>query len=286
MVSHLQVKLRVLTEFTASSSIVSTMLSQLKTKGICDSSTPNGIIVLKREKPRHGYEKEGNPQNNLRKEATVLGIIQILCCLLISSLGAILVSGPYSSHVKPTISTILMSGYPFVGALCFAITGSLCIISGKKSTKPFAMSSLTSNVVSSLAAGVGLFLLADGLVALGTVSQRCDSEREYLSSLPYSMYYYAIYEFKECLLASVSLTGLLVVMLIFTVLELLMAAYASTLWWKQVHSNNPGSAFSLPLSLGHIQQAKKLFQVMDRSNTLEEKGGEIQSSWKSVIRLS
>ena len=68
------------------------------------------------------------------------------------------------------------------------------------------MSSLTSNVVSSLAAGVGLFLLADGLVALGTVSQRCDSEREYLSSLPYSMYYYAIYEFKECLLASVSLT--------------------------------------------------------------------------------
>uniref|UniRef100_A0A8P0TCR4 Membrane spanning 4-domains A7 n=2 Tax=Canis lupus familiaris TaxID=9615 RepID=A0A8P0TCR4_CANLF len=187
------------------------MLSQLKTKGICDSSTPNGIIVLKREKPRHGYEKEGNPQNNLRKEATVLG---------------------------------------------FAITGSLCIISGKKSTKPFAMSSLTSNVVSSLAAGVGLFLLADGLVALGTVSQRCDSEREYLSSLPYSMYYYAIYEFKECLLASVSLTGLLVVMLIFTVLELLMAAYASTLWWKQVHSNNPGSAFSLPLSLGHIQQAK------------------------------
>uniref|UniRef100_A0A8C0K3L9 Membrane spanning 4-domains A7 n=1 Tax=Canis lupus dingo TaxID=286419 RepID=A0A8C0K3L9_CANLU len=170
---------------------------------------------------------------NLPQTEILIFIIQILCCLLISSLGAILVSGPYSSHVKPTISTILMSGYPFVGALCFAITGSLCIISGKKSTKPFAMSSLTSNVVSSLAAGVGLFLLADGLVALGTVSQRCDSEREYLSSLPYSMYYYAIYEFKECLLASVSLTGLLVVMLIFTVLELLMAAYASTLWWKQ-----------------------------------------------------
>ena len=36
------------------------------------------------------------------------------------------------------------------------------------------------------------------------------------------------------------LQGALVVMLIFTVLELLLSAYASILWWKQVYSNNPG----------------------------------------------
>ncbi|XP_027974105.1 membrane-spanning 4-domains subfamily A member 7 [Eumetopias jubatus] len=238
------------------------MLSQPKTKGAFDSFTPNGIIILKREKPKHSYQKEDNPQNSLQKEATVLGIIQILCCLLISSLGAILVSAPHSSHFKPTISTILMSGYPFVGALCFAITGFLSIISGKKSTKPFAMSSLTSSAVSFLAAGAGLFLLVDGLASLEIASRRCDSEREYLSTLPYSMYYYSIYEFKDCLLASVSLTGVLVVMLVFTVLELLLAAYASILWWKQVYSNNPGSEFPCQ---GYIQHVKKLFKVI--SNT-------------------
>lgn len=68
------------------------------------------------------------------------------------------------------------------------------------------MSTLTASAASSLAAGAGLFLLADSLVALETASRPCDSEREYLSSLPYSGYYYSTYEFKDCLLASVSLT--------------------------------------------------------------------------------
>lgn len=68
------------------------------------------------------------------------------------------------------------------------------------------MSSLTSSAVSSLTAGAGLFLLADGLAALKTASRGCDSEREYLATLPYSMYYYSEYEFKNCLLTSVSLT--------------------------------------------------------------------------------
>lgn len=36
------------------------------------------------------------------------------------------------------------------------------------------------------------------------------------------------------------LQGVLVVMLVFTVLELLLAAYSSVFWWKQLYSNNPG----------------------------------------------
>ncbi|PNI45076.1 MS4A7 isoform 4, partial [Pan troglodytes] len=106
------------------------------------------------------------------------------------------------------------------------------------------LSSLTSNAVSSVTAGAGLFLLADSMVALRTASQHCGSETDYLSSLPYSEYYYPIYEIKDCLLTSVSLTGVLVVMLVFTVLELLLAAYSSVFWWKQLYSNNPGSSFS------------------------------------------
>uniref|UniRef100_A0A3Q2HVL5 Membrane spanning 4-domains A7 n=1 Tax=Equus caballus TaxID=9796 RepID=A0A3Q2HVL5_HORSE len=141
--------------------------------------------------------------------------------------------------------------------LGFAVTGFLSIISGKKSAKAFAMSSLTSSAVSSVAAGAGLLLLADSLVALRTASQQCESGKEYLSSLPYSRYYYSSYEVKDCFLAGVSLIGVLVVMLTFTVLELLLAAYASVLWWKLVYSKNSGSAFSLPWSQDNIQQVKK-----------------------------
>ncbi|XP_007954620.1 membrane-spanning 4-domains subfamily A member 7 [Orycteropus afer afer] len=233
------------------------MLSQPKTKDSFNDFTPNDVIIPQRKKCGSDYQKEHNLKNGLQKEATVLGTIQILSCLIISSLGAILVSASYSSHFNPEVSTILISGYSFVGSLCFAITGSLSITSGKKSTKPFAMSSLTSNAVSAVASGAGLILLADSLIALGTASQQCDSEKTHLSSLPYSDYYYSIYETTDCPQASASLTGVLVVMLVFTALELLLTVYASTLWWKQVYSNNPGTTFFLPRSQEQIQRGKK-----------------------------
>ncbi|XP_061010413.1 membrane-spanning 4-domains subfamily A member 7-like [Dama dama] len=206
---------------------------KLMTTRAFNAFTLKGIIISEREKPGQVYQEEDNLPKGLPKEATVLGTIQILCFLVISSLGVILVSVPNSSQLSPAISTILMSGYPFLGALCFAITGTLSIVSGKKSSKPFATNSLISSAVSSLAAGAGLILLANSLVALRTASQQCDSGRDYLASLPYSRYYYSIYEVKDCLLTSVGLTGVLVVMLTFTVLELLAAAYASVFWWKR-----------------------------------------------------
>lgn len=259
------------------------MLSQPKTKKAFQSSTPKGIIIPQKEKPGHIYRKEDELQN----EATILGTVQILCCLMISSLGIILVFAPYSSHFNPSVSTILTSGYPFVGALCFAITGSLSIISGKKSTKPFAMSSLSSSAVSFVVAGAGLFLLTASVVALGTATQLCDSEKEHLSSLPYSEDYYSIHEVKDCLLTRVSLIGVLVVMLTFTVLELLIVAYASVFWWKQVYSNNP-STFSLLQSQDRIQHVKKILQGhgYERHLAVEEKEEKAQGSWLSVIRLS
>ncbi|XP_006875046.1 PREDICTED: membrane-spanning 4-domains subfamily A member 7 [Chrysochloris asiatica] len=232
------------------------MLSQPKTKETFSTFIPKDII-LQREKPGSSYAKEDTLKNGLKKEATVLGTIQILSCLMISSLGAVLVSALYSSHFNPEVSTILISGYSFVGSLCFAITGFLSIVSGKKSTRPFALSSLTANAVSSGVSGAGLLLITDSLVALGTASQGCDLEKTYLSSLPYTDYYYSIYEDKDCLLASTSQTGVLVVILVFTVLELLLAVYASKHWWEQMHSNNSGCAVFLPPSQEHVQYVKK-----------------------------
>ncbi|XP_012612477.1 membrane-spanning 4-domains subfamily A member 7 isoform X1 [Microcebus murinus] len=222
------------------------MLLQPQTTGDFDTFTPKGTVTPKREKPGHTYQKDNDLLDGLPKEVTVLGTIQILCCLMISSLGVILVSAHYSSHFNLAVSNILMSGYPFVGALCFAISGCLSIISREKSTKLCTLSSLISNAVSSLTAGAGLFLLADGMVAVGTAFQHCDSEKDYLSSSPYSEYYYPMYEVEDCRLSIATVTGVLVVMLTFTVLELLLAAYTSVFWWKRFYANNPGSEFSLP----------------------------------------
>ncbi|PNJ22222.1 MS4A7 isoform 2 [Pongo abelii] len=94
------------------------MLLQSQTTGVSDSFTPKGITIPQREKPGHMYQNEDYLQNGLPTETTVLGTVQILCCLMISSLGAILVLAPYPSHFNPAISTTLMSGYPFIGALC------------------------------------------------------------------------------------------------------------------------------------------------------------------------
>ncbi|XP_012863258.2 membrane-spanning 4-domains subfamily A member 7 isoform X1 [Echinops telfairi] len=225
------------------------MFSQPPTKKTLNTFIAKDNIAPQREKSGHAYPKEDDPKRDLQKEATVLGTIQILSCLMISSLGAILVSAPYFSHFNPEVSAGFLAGYAFVGSLCFAVTGVLSIISGKKSTKPFAMSSLTASALSSVAAGAGLILLIDSLVALGAASQPCDSEKTYLS---YAAYYYSLYETKDCLLAGASLTGVLVVMLIFTALELLLAGCASALWWKQIHTNHPGSMFFLPWSQEHI----------------------------------
>ncbi|XP_004620868.2 membrane-spanning 4-domains subfamily A member 7 [Sorex araneus] len=206
---------------------------------------------------KDSFIQEDNLKDVAQKEPSILGTIQILCCLMISSLGAIMVSAPYPPYFNTAVSIILMSGYPFAGALCFGITGALSIIFGKKSTKTFV---LILNLISAVVAGIGLFLLAATLKALKTASKQCDSGNDSLASLPNISnipYHYSAYKAKDCLLTGSSLTTVLVVMFLFTVLELLLAAYASVILWKQNCSKNLGSEFSLPQSQDLIQHVKK-----------------------------
>nr|XP_048298657.1 membrane-spanning 4-domains subfamily A member 7 isoform X4 [Myodes glareolus] len=88
--------------------------------------------------------------------------------------------------------------------LGFAFVGSLAIISGKIPIKPFALSSLASNAASSVVAAIGLFLLTHNLIALGTASPRCSSEKRFLGLFLYSESHYWMNEDKNCLLAYVS----------------------------------------------------------------------------------
>ncbi|KAM4845254.1 membrane-spanning 4-domains subfamily A member 7 [Thomomys bottae] len=237
--------------------MVSIMRLQPSTKGPSDSIPPKVSVSPQREKAVHNDHQENGLKIRLQHEATVLGVIQILCCLMISGLGAIWFLTSYSFHFDAEVFTILMSGYPFVGALCFATSGSLSIMSGKISIKPFALSSLASNAVSSAIAGAGLFFLANSLVALGTASPPCNSGKEHQSLSPYSEYYSSIYEDKDCLLAGVNITCILLVMFVFSVLELLLAVYASVFWWNHIYSSNTKSAFPLPPSHKDIHQVKK-----------------------------
>uniref|UniRef100_A0A8C2QPR6 Membrane-spanning 4-domains, subfamily A, member 7 n=1 Tax=Cricetulus griseus TaxID=10029 RepID=A0A8C2QPR6_CRIGR len=199
---------------------------------------PMDIVTHEREKAGHNYQKRDDLLVGVPKEATVLGTIQILCALTIASLGGILVSASYSSYFNPAAFTTLMTGYPFVGFLC-------------------ALSNLASNTASSAVATIGFLLLTHSLIDMGTASLHCNSEKEFLSLLPYSESHHWMNEDKSCLLAYVSAMSGLAVMLVFTVLELLLAAYSSVFWWKQVYSNKPGvMVFFMPESQDHTQVVK------------------------------
>lgn len=219
---------------------------------------PMDIVIHKRKEAEHMDQKEDDLLVAVPKEATVLGTIQILCALTIASFGGIFVSASYSSYINSAVFTTSMFGYPFVGSLCFAFVGSLSIISGKISIKPFALSSLASNAASSVVAVIGLLLLTHNLIALGTASPRCSSEKRFLALFLYSESHYWMNEDKNCLLVYVSAMSGLVLMLIFTVMEFLLAAYSSVFWWKQVYSKKPGSTDFMPESQDQLVQSSSL----------------------------
>ncbi|XP_021069731.1 membrane-spanning 4-domains subfamily A member 7 isoform X2 [Mus pahari] len=232
------------------------MRLQLGTKSIGWDCFPKDIIIHKREKAGHTHEKEDDLLIGVPSEATVLGTIQLLCALVLASFGGILVSASYSSYFNPEPSATLISGYLFIGSLCFAIAGILSIISEKISSKPFALSSLASNVASSVVAIIGLFLFTYCLIAVGTAFPHCNSEKKFLSLLSYLKSHHWKNEEKNCHLTYVSAISALGLLLLFTVLEVFLAVYSSIFWWGQLYSNQPGGILFLPQSQDHIRLVK------------------------------
>ncbi|XP_032751254.1 membrane-spanning 4-domains subfamily A member 7 isoform X2 [Rattus rattus] len=202
---------------------------RLGTKSTAWDCFPKDVIVHKREKAGHTYENGEDLLIGVPSEATVLGTIQLICALMIASFGAILVSASYSN---PEASTTLMSGYLFTGSFC-------------------ALSSLASSVASSVVAIIGLFFVTYCLIVLGTAFPHCNSEKKFLPLLSYLESHDWKNEDKNCRLAYVSAISTLGIMLLFIVLEALLAVYSSIFWWKQVYSNKPGGAFFLPQSQDH-----------------------------------
>ncbi|KAM9220837.1 membrane-spanning 4-domains subfamily A member 6A-like [Dugong dugon] len=207
--------------------------------------TPNDFKFPQTEKPKPTTPRQDSMVKRLMTEIKVLGSIQIMCGLMVLSLGLILMSSSFSPQFTPVYSTLLKSAYPFIGAFCFVISGSLGIITEKKSIKTLVQTSLATNILSCVSAVVGFILLSIGLAALGHASQQCDLDKEVM---PTSKYNYHHRNPRACFMATINVTGVMSMMLIFTVLEFCLAVIATVLWWKQAHSDFLGSVLFLPRS--------------------------------------
>ncbi|XP_062951456.1 membrane-spanning 4-domains subfamily A member 6E [Cynocephalus volans] len=223
------------------------MISQPITSETVVVLTPHGINIPQTEKPKPTNQTQDSLKKRLKAEVKVIGSIQILCGVMLLSLGIILGSAFFSAHFTAVFSTLLKSGYPFTGGLCFVISGSLSIITEKRSTKPLVHSSLAGSILSALSALVGSILLSVNLAALGPASLQCELSKLSTPTVHHPFYYHHDpYDIKECLAAKGTLAGVLSVMLICTVLELCLAVLTAVLWWKQAHSDFPGSVLFLP----------------------------------------
>lgn len=210
--------------------------------------TANGIDFSQADEHKPANQSQSSLRKHLQAEVKVFGTIQIVCGVMVLSLGILLQSAPSSPQFSHVFSTLLKAAYPFIGALCFVISGSLSIITEKKSTKPLVKSSLAANFLSSLSALVGFILLSINLALLGPALWKCDLNKEELLLEQQNSYHNFYQNEMNCLVANDVLAGILSVMLIFTVLEFCLAVLMAVIWWKWFHSDFPGSVLFQPLS--------------------------------------
>ncbi|XP_003122712.2 membrane-spanning 4-domains subfamily A member 6A isoform X3 [Sus scrofa] len=129
-----------------------------------------------------------------------------------------------------------------VKVLAFILSGSLSIITEKKSTKLLAQSTLAANVLSSLSALSGFIFLSVRLAALDPAFQTCKLNER--SPHPYFSLFQPFQQ--DCSMAKSILAGTMSMILICTVLEFFLAVLSAVVWWKQSYSDFPGGVLFLP----------------------------------------
>ncbi|XP_039696508.1 membrane-spanning 4-domains subfamily A member 6D-like isoform X3 [Pteropus medius] len=210
---------------------------------------PTGFLVPQAEKP--GSPSQNNRKKGLEGEAKVLGTIQIFSSIMVTSLGLLVACTAIPHYFSSLIATLLKSGYPFVGAKCFSLSGLLVVIVAKTAEKRLTWAGLAANLLSLVAASVGLVVLivnmAEVLAAWGLCELNAVSKMP-TQDVDYSGYYSSGAGPHRCALSGSSLLGLLSVMLLFTALELCVAALAAILCWRLARSGGPGDVRFLPQS--------------------------------------
>ncbi|XP_007092097.1 high affinity immunoglobulin epsilon receptor subunit beta [Panthera tigris] len=99
----------------------------------------------------------------LRRELEFLGVTQILIALICLCFGMIVCFAINVSEFKEDFFSSFKAGYPFWGAMFFAISGFFPILSEKKYAIYLVWGSLGANTVSSIVAGIGIFILTINL---------------------------------------------------------------------------------------------------------------------------
>ncbi|XP_036114960.1 high affinity immunoglobulin epsilon receptor subunit beta [Molossus molossus] len=99
----------------------------------------------------------------LKRELEFLGVTHILIGSICLCFGTIVYTMFEISEFEKQLFSSFKAGYPFWGALIFAISGFLSIMSEKKSATCLIQGSLGANLVSSIAAGIGIFILVNNL---------------------------------------------------------------------------------------------------------------------------
>ncbi|XP_031509475.1 membrane-spanning 4-domains subfamily A member 6A isoform X2 [Papio anubis] len=192
---------------------------------------PSNVINFSQaEKPKPTNQGQGSLKKRLQAEVKVIGTIQILCGVMVLSLGIMLASASFSPNFTQVTSTLLNSAYPFIGPF-------------------FVHSSLVGSILSALSALVGFIILSVELAALNPASLQCELDKNNIPTRSYVSYYYhdSLYTM-DCYTVKASLAGTLSLMLICTLLEFCLAVLTAVLWWKQAYSDFPGSVLFLPHS--------------------------------------
>ncbi|CAO2584761.1 Membrane-spanning 4-domains subfamily A member 6B [Lemmus lemmus] len=211
------------------------MIPQVVTNETVTVISPNGVNFPPSDKPQPTHQMQDNLKKYLKAEIKVIAAIQIMFGVMVLSLGIILESAPTTTYFTSVISVLLNSAYPFVGALFFIISGTLSVIGETKSTKILVEGSLITNILSILFAFMGIVILSVSLAGLHPASKQCEQSK---LLRPTEMYYYhRPLDNNDCSSTKAVLTGVLSLMLIFSVLELGLAMLSAMLWWKQGHSD-------------------------------------------------
>ncbi|KAM5317901.1 high affinity immunoglobulin epsilon receptor subunit beta [Glossophaga mutica] len=99
----------------------------------------------------------------LKREVEFLGVTQILIGFIYLYFGIIVYPGITISEFEKNFFSSFQIGYPFWGAVLFAVSGFLSVMSEKKNATYLVHGSLGANLVSSIAAGTGIIFLVDNL---------------------------------------------------------------------------------------------------------------------------
>nr|XP_042117075.1 membrane-spanning 4-domains subfamily A member 6A isoform X1 [Peromyscus maniculatus bairdii] len=213
------------------------MIPQVVTNETVTVISPNGVNFPQTDKPHPAQQRQDSLKKHLKAEIKVIAAIQIMCGVMVLSLGIILATVSTIPPFNQVFSVLLKSGYPFVGALFqFIISGILSVITKTKSTKSLVDGSLTMNILSVLFAFIGIIILSVSLAGLHPASEQC-KESKPPKPTQYHYYHHPFEVDNDCSTPKAVLTGALLLMLICSVLELGMGVLTTMLWWQQDHSD-------------------------------------------------